>query len=42
MDLYADALARLGATQSFDYVNFNNPLTMVEDLLIFNKAELLL
>ena len=36
----ADALAKFGVTLSFDYINFVNSLTMVEDLLTFNKAEL--
>ena len=35
----ADALAKFGATLSSDYVNFVNPLAVV-DLLAFDKAEL--
>ena len=37
-----NALAKLEATISSDYINFVNPLPVVEDMLVFDKAEFFL
>ena len=35
----ADVMAKLGAIISSNYINFVNPLPVVEDVLVFDKAE---
>ena len=35
----ADALAKFGAAQYFNYANFDNPPAVVENLLAFDKAK---